>query len=73
MSLGLAYSIFWWFPGPLTLSHFAVRLPLDWSAEQGSYLFGPLVGHILCGLMLGVTYAAFDRLWLRTVCSLRSS
>jgi hypothetical protein len=65
MAWGLAYGIFWWFLGPLTLSHVAARLPLDWSAGQGSNLFGSLVGHILYGLMLGVTYGAFDRLWLR--------
>src|SRR5215472_2808362 len=65
MAWGLAYGIFWWFLGPLTLSHVAARLPLDWSAEQGTNLFGSLVGHILYGLLLGVTYAAFDRLWLR--------
>jgi hypothetical protein len=65
MSWGLAYGIFWWFLGPLTLSQLAARQPLDWSAEQGSNLFGSLVGHVLYGLMLGVSYAAFDRLWLR--------
>jgi hypothetical protein len=65
MSWGLAYGIFCWFVGPLTLSRVAARLPLDWSAEQGGNLFGSLVGHVLYGLMLGVTYAAFDRLWLR--------
>ena len=65
MAWGLAYGIVWWFLGPLTMSRVAARLTLDWSAEQGSSLFGSLVGHILYGLMLGVTYAAFDRLWLR--------
>jgi hypothetical protein len=65
MAWGLASGICGWFLGPLTLSHVAGRLPLDWSADQGSKLFGSLVGHILFGLLLGVTYAAFDRLWLR--------
>src|SRR5215472_14248216 len=65
MAWGLAFGIFWWFLGPLTLSHVIARLPLDWSVEQGADLFGSLVGHINYGLMLGVTYAAFDRLWLR--------
>jgi hypothetical protein len=65
MAWGLAYGIFWWFLGPMTLSQVAARQPLDWSAEQGSNMFGSLVGHILYGLMLGVAYAAFDRLWLR--------
>jgi hypothetical protein len=65
MAWGLASGIFWWLLGPLTLSHVVVRSPLNWSADAGSKLFGSLVGHILYGLMLGVTYAAFDRLWLR--------
>jgi hypothetical protein len=65
MAWGLASGIFWWFLGPLTLSRVAGRLPLDWSADQGRNLFGSLVGHLLFGLLLGVTYAAFDRLWLR--------
>lgn len=65
MAWGLAYGIFWWFLGPLTFSRVAARLPLGWSVEEGRNLFGSLVGHILYGLMLGVTYAAFDHLWLR--------
>lgn len=65
MAWGLASGIFWWFFGPLTLSRVAGRLPPDWSADQGRNLFGSLVGHILFELLLGVTYAAFDRLWLR--------
>jgi hypothetical protein len=65
MAWGLGYGILWWFLGPLTLSPLIVGSPLDWSAEHGATLFGSLVGHILYGLMLGATYAAFDRLWLR--------
>lgn len=65
MAWGLGFGIFWWFLGPLTLSRLAAGLPLDWSAEQGSELFGSLVGHILYGLMLGFTYAALDRFWIR--------
>jgi hypothetical protein len=65
MAWGLGYGIFWWFLGPLTLLPLIAGSPLDWSAEQGANLFGSLIGHILYGLMLGATYAAFDRLWLR--------
>jgi hypothetical protein len=65
MGWGLGYAIFWWFLGPLTLLPFAAGIPLDWSAEQGTALFGSLVGHILYGLILGVTYATLDRLWVR--------
>jgi uncharacterized membrane protein YagU involved in acid resistance len=65
MCWGLGYGIFWWFLGQLTLLPLAARMPLDWSAERGSELFGALVGHILYGLILGVTYATLDRVWVR--------
>ncbi len=65
MGWGLGYGIFWWFLGQLTLLPVVARMPLDWSAEHGSELFGALVGHILYGLILGVTYATFDRVWVR--------
>jgi uncharacterized membrane protein YagU involved in acid resistance len=65
MGWGLGYAIFWWFLGQLTLFPLIARIPLDWSAEHGSDLFGSLVGHILFGLVLGVTYATLDRVWIR--------
>jgi hypothetical protein len=65
MAWGLGYGIFCWFLGPLTLSPLIAGSSLDWSAEQAANLLGSLVGYILYGLMLGATYAAFDRLWLR--------
>jgi hypothetical protein len=65
MGWGLGYGIFWWFLGQLTLLPVAARIPLDWSAEHGSQLFGALVGHILYGLILGVTYATLDHVWVR--------
>jgi hypothetical protein len=65
MGWGLGFAIFWWFLGPLTLFPLASRLPLDWSVDHGSDLFGSLVGHILYGLILGVAYATIDRLWVK--------
>jgi hypothetical protein len=65
MGWGLGFGIFWWFLGPLTLLRLASGMPLDWSAEQGSALFGSLVGHILYGLILGVAYATIDKIWVR--------
>ena len=38
--------------------------PVDWSYERGSALFGSLVGHAIYGLLVGLVYAAIDRLWL---------
>lgn len=64
LSWGLAYGIFWWFLGPLTpLPILQGNLP-DWSYRHGSELFGSLVGHVIYGLLVGLVYAALDRLWV---------
>jgi hypothetical protein len=65
MGWGLGYAIFWWFLGQLTLLPLAAHKPIDWTADQASSVFGSLVGHILYGLILGATYATFDRFWVR--------
>lgn len=65
MGWGLGYAMVWWFLGPLTLLPLLAGTPLDWSAEHASDVFGALVGHILYGLILGVTYATLDRFWVR--------
>ena len=61
---GLAYGIFWWFLGPLTLLPILRGVQPDWSYQQGGALFGSLVGHVIYGLLLGLVYAALDRLWV---------
>ena len=61
---GLAYGIFWWFLGPLTLLPILQGGPPDWSYQQGGGLFGSLVGHVIYGLLLGLVYAALDKLWV---------
>jgi hypothetical protein len=65
MGWGLGFGIFWWFLGPLTILPAIRGDALDWSADQGTALFGALVGHIIYGLILGVIYAGIDRAWLR--------
>ena len=65
MGWGVGYAILWWFLGPLTILPLLSRTPLDWSAENGSAMFGALVGHILYGLILGVSYATLDKIWVR--------
>ena len=65
MGWGLGFAIFSWFLGPLTVFPLVSRMPFDWSADQGSDLFGSLVGYILYGLILGVAYATIDRLWVK--------
>ena len=65
---GLAYGILWWFLGPLTLMPILRGSPPDWSYQHGGALFGSLVGHVIYGLLLGLVYAALDRLWVGFFC-----
>jgi hypothetical protein len=65
MGWGLGFGIFLWFLGPLTVFPIASGQSLDWSAEQGTDLFGSLVGYMIHGFILGTVYAFLDRLWVR--------
>jgi hypothetical protein len=64
MGWGLAYGIFWWFLGPLTLLAFAQGRWPNWSAARARELFDLLPAHIVYGLLLGLIYATMDRLWV---------
>src|SRR5215813_340038 len=61
---GLGYGLLWWFLGPLTLLPLLQGVPINWSYAHGAELFGSLVGHIVYGVIVGVFYATFDRLWV---------
>ncbi len=65
MGWGVGYAILWWFAGPLFLFPILSGGSFNWSAEHASALWGPLVGHILYGIILGISYATFDRVWVR--------
>ena len=47
------------------MSPLVSRAPFDWSSDAGSAVFGSLVGHILYGMILGVSYATIDKIWVR--------
>ena len=61
---GLGYGLLWWFLGPLTLLPLLQGVPVDWSAAHGAALFSSLIGHVVYGLLVGLIYAALDRLWI---------
>ena len=61
---GFGYGIFWWFLGPFTLKPLLQGQAPNWTLAQGQELFGSLMGHIVYGLIVGVIYAALDRLWV---------
>lgn len=65
MGWGVGYAILWWFLVPLTMFPLVSRVPLDWTSDAGSAVFGSLVGHIVYGMILGVSYATLDKIWVR--------
>jgi len=65
MGWGLGFGIFLWFFGPLTVFPLMGHEPLDWSADQGTALFGSLIGYMIYGFILGTIYAFLDRIWVR--------
>jgi len=64
MGWGLAYGLLWWFLGPLTLLPLLQHRAPTWTYQHAGTLFGSLVGHVIYGLLLGLIYAALDRLWV---------
>jgi hypothetical protein len=65
MGWGAAYSMFWWFLAQFTVFPLAAGAAVDWSAGRAAELFGPMVGHILFGIILGIVYSAVDAVWRR--------
>ena len=65
MGYGAAYGVAWWLIGPLTLLPGLTHHSVDWTAAHASIEFGSLVGHIVYGLIVGIVYAAVDRVWKR--------
>jgi len=65
MAWGMAYGIFWWFLGALTLLPVASGKTIDWSYLHAAAEFGLLVGNIVNGLLAGLLYAFIDRLTVR--------
>ena len=65
MGWGMAYGMFWWFVGPMTLLAFAQGRRPDWSVDRARDVFSLLPAHIVYGLLLGLIYATVDKLWVR--------
>ncbi len=59
---GLAYGFAWWILGPLTLMPFfmGMGLGVNWNVAAVGQALPSLVGHLIFGAVLGVTYW-----WLR--------
>ena len=62
LGTGLAYGGAWWILGPLTLMPLFMGMPfgVNWNAAAAAAMLPSLVGHLMFGSVLGVTYT-----WLR--------
>ena len=56
---GLLYGGAWWFLGPLTLMPLmmGMGLGINWNVSAAAQMLPSLVGHLIFGAILGVTYA----------------
>ena len=53
---GLLYGLLWWLLGPNTLFFVLLRQPVDWSLAGAVGRYPALVGHLLFGMGLGLTF-----------------
>ena len=62
LGYGLFYGAIWWLLGPLTLMPFMMGMGfgVNWNATAASQMLPSLIGHLIYGAILGVSYA-----WLR--------
>ena len=60
---GLFYGAIWWLLGPLTLMPFMMGMGfgVNWNATAASQMLPSLIGHLIYGAILGVSYT-----WLRS-------
>jgi uncharacterized membrane protein YagU involved in acid resistance len=56
LAWGLVYGLIWWFLGPLTIMPLLLGLPLQWELADILGSYPSLVGHLLYGAGLALTY-----------------
>ncbi len=63
LGYGVLYGGIWWLLGPLTLMPFMMGMGfgVNWNATAASQMLPSLIGHLIYGGILGVSYA-----WLRS-------
>jgi hypothetical protein len=53
---GVSYGFFWWMLGPLTLLPILLGAPPRWTVAVATQLMPSLIGHLLYGAGLGITF-----------------
>lgn len=62
---GTLYGLIWWFLGPLTLFPILLGGTFTWTTAAADAQLPSLVGHILYGIALAITFRALERRHLR--------
>jgi uncharacterized membrane protein YagU involved in acid resistance len=58
---GLAYGVFWWFLGALTLRPLLSGVPMSWSLQAAQAAVPSLLGHLFYGAVTAVGFALLQR------------
>ena len=58
---GILYGVIWWFIGPLILCPWLAGMTITWSEGTFTRALPMLIGHLVYGFVLGVTY-----FWMRS-------
>jgi uncharacterized membrane protein YagU involved in acid resistance len=58
---GMTYGALWWFIGPLTLAPFIRGESVNWEVRAAQDAFPSLLGHLLYGVIAGLTIVALRR------------
>ncbi len=58
---GIVYGIIWWFIGPLILCPWLAGTTISWNEGKFAHALPMLVGHLVFGFVLGITYY-----WMRS-------
>jgi len=65
---GMSYGFFWWILGPLTLMPILLGAPPQWTIEAAAGALGSLIGHLVYGAGLGITFylleARYNPWWI---------
>jgi hypothetical protein len=58
---GVSYGLLWWVLGPLTLMPMLLGTVPQWTAEVAASAYPSLVGHLLYGAAVGITFYLLER------------
>ena len=58
---GVSYGLLWWVLGPLTLMPMLLGTIPQWTAEVAASAYPSLVGHLLYGAAVGITFFLLER------------